>query len=61
MAKTASGVPVLGEAVLGVLWMFFFVLEWDEGYASFGADPSADSAAGALFQVEYVASSEPFW
>jgi hypothetical protein len=49
MAKTAARVPVLREPVFRVLWMFFFVFEWDEGDASFGADPGADSASCAFF------------
>ena len=60
VAKTASGVQVLWEAVFGVLGMLLAVGGWDEGDASFGADPGADSAARTLFHVQDVAPSESF-
>jgi hypothetical protein len=40
--------------------MLLPVLEWDEGDAPFGADPSAYAAARAFFKVENVPASESF-
>jgi alpha-D-ribose 1-methylphosphonate 5-triphosphate synthase subunit PhnL len=60
MAKAASGIPVLRESILRVLWVFFPVCGLDERYASLRADPRADSAACALLHVEDVSPPEPF-
>ena len=60
MTKTASGVPILWETFLGVLRVLFLVRNWDHAYATFGADPCADSAAGAFVHVELVPAPEPF-
>jgi hypothetical protein len=57
MAKAASGVPVLWESFFRVLWIQFFVCDWDHAYASFWADPGAYSAASAFVHVELVSAS----
>jgi len=60
MTETATGVPILWESFFGVLRVLLLVGYWDHADASFGADPCADSAAGAFLHVELVSSPEPF-
>ena len=52
MTKTAACVPVLWKPFLRVLVILLVIRYWYHADASFGADPSADSATSAFLHVE---------